>query len=416
MTISSSALWSPKLTGCTASSRVQMTIASASGARFPITSPPVSSTSTTDGSARSGSSSSGGSWTRAAGSAAAHVFSLPRSFHAPRALSDGKVVARLIPCASVIELCIGSAPASIGSSPPERGHRTYGTINMMTAPSPERLDAAVRVIVDRLRPDQIILFGSAARGDMTRSSDLDLLVIKDEDGHRAGSTRHECWHCAEAGGQIDVVVTNRATAERHRLSAAHVHGAALEEGHTVYLRDGVAPTPTGPTYTWNGHEMVKTTKYEPEHAEELLDDADAKWKDANITIRPVDKCEYLQRSIEYSFKVVIVADGQRVEHRHELDKLWDQAETAGPCAVDRVKSGRLPGATISHQCFEHLLRTCAPAVSHRWMPRGKFAPQSASTEMMKRLIPACDVVVCAPQVAVARFAAQGGDQPWSMVR
>ena len=207
---------------------------------------------------------------------------------------------------------------------------------MMTAPSPERLDAAVRVIVDRLRPDQIILFGSAARGDMTRSSDLDLLVIKDEDGHRAGSTRHERWHCAEAGGQIDVVVTNRATAERHRLSAAHVHGAALEEGHTVYLRAGVAPTPTGPTYTWNGHEMVKTTKYEPEHAEELLDDANAKWKDANITIRPVDKCEYLQRSIEYSFKALIVADGQRVEHRHELDELWDQAETAsGPIAATR---------------------------------------------------------------------------------
>ena len=206
----------------------------------------------------------------------------------------------------------------------------------MTVPSPERVDAAVRVIVDRLQPDQIILFGSAARGEMTRSSDLDLLVIKNEDDERADAMGHERWQCAEAGGQLDVLVTDRATAERNRLSAAHVHGAALEDGRTVYLRDGATATPTGPTYTWNGSAMVKTTKYEPEHAEELLDDADAKWKDANITIRPVDKCEYLQRSIEYSFKALIVADGRRVEHRHKLDKLWDQAEKAGePIAAIR---------------------------------------------------------------------------------
>ena len=49
-------------------------------------------------------------------------------------------------------------------------------------PSSERLDAAVRMVVERLRPDQIILFGSAARGEMTPASDLDLLVITGDDG------------------------------------------------------------------------------------------------------------------------------------------------------------------------------------------------------------------------------------------
>ena len=206
----------------------------------------------------------------------------------------------------------------------------------MTAPSPERLDAAVRVIVDRLRPDQIILFGSAARGEMTRSSDLDLLVIKDEDGDRASATRHERWECAEAGGQLDVLVTNRATAERNRLSAAHVHGAALEDGRTVYLRDGATATPTGPTYTWDGSAMVKTTKYEPEHAAELLDTAGRRWRTANREEHPRDRCKNLHESIEHALKAIIVADGRRVEHRHELDKLWDQAEAAGgPIAAIR---------------------------------------------------------------------------------
>lgn len=103
------------------------------------------------------------------------------------------------------------------------------------APSAERLSAAVRLVVGRLAPDQIILFGSGARGRMTPSSDLDLLVIKDEDGSRPStmSTRHERWPCPESGSHLDVVVTNRTTAERHRLSASHVHGAALEEGLTV---------------------------------------------------------------------------------------------------------------------------------------------------------------------------------------
>ena len=205
------------------------------------------------------------------------------------------------------------------------------------APSAERLDAAVRMVVERLRPDQIILFGSGARGEMTPASDLDLLVITDDDG-RTDRTRHERWQCAEAGGQIDVVVTNRATAERNRLSAARVHGAALEEGRTVYLRNGATPTPTGPTYTWNGSAMVKTTKYEPDHAAKLLDDANAKWKDANITERPVDKCEYLQRSLEHAFKALIVADGRRVEHVHDLDNLWGQAEASG----ERIDATRDP--------------------------------------------------------------------------
>ena len=38
--------------------------------------------------------------------------------------------------------------------------------------------------------------------------------------------------------------------------------------------------------------------------------------------------------------------------------------------------GELP---VSPSCVEHLFWTCAPAASHRWTPRGEFAPQSAST-------------------------------------
>ena len=41
------------------------------------------------------------------------------------------------------------------------------------------VEPIVESIVDAVAPERIILFGSAARGEMTSSSDLDLLVVKD---------------------------------------------------------------------------------------------------------------------------------------------------------------------------------------------------------------------------------------------
>ena len=41
------------------------------------------------------------------------------------------------------------------------------------------LNDIIRRVVEVAQPEQIILFGSAARGDMNRHSDVDLLVVKD---------------------------------------------------------------------------------------------------------------------------------------------------------------------------------------------------------------------------------------------
>jgi predicted nucleotidyltransferase len=43
------------------------------------------------------------------------------------------------------------------------------------------LDEIIRRIVEVAAPERIILFGSAARGEMGPNSDLDLLVIKSGD-------------------------------------------------------------------------------------------------------------------------------------------------------------------------------------------------------------------------------------------
>jgi len=47
--------------------------------------------------------------------------------------------------------------------------------------TPELIDYIVQKIVNAIDPEKIILFGSYARGDTSRNSDLDLFIIKDGD-------------------------------------------------------------------------------------------------------------------------------------------------------------------------------------------------------------------------------------------
>ncbi len=47
--------------------------------------------------------------------------------------------------------------------------------------TPELIEYIVEKIVREIQPEKIILFGSYARGDFSRDSDLDLFIIKDSE-------------------------------------------------------------------------------------------------------------------------------------------------------------------------------------------------------------------------------------------
>ena len=55
-------------------------------------------------------------------------------------------------------------------------------------PDPDVLEDIVRRVVKVAAPQKIILFGSAARGQMGPNSDIDLLVVKSDDYHRGALT------------------------------------------------------------------------------------------------------------------------------------------------------------------------------------------------------------------------------------
>ena len=95
------------------------------------------------------------------------------------------------------------------------------------------LNEIVRRIVAVAQPDKIVLFGSAARGEMSFHSDVDLLVVKD-----GGNAWTEMGRIYEAlygvGAAVDVVVVTPTQLERYKDCHALVMKPALAEGRVVY--------------------------------------------------------------------------------------------------------------------------------------------------------------------------------------
>ena len=97
----------------------------------------------------------------------------------------------------------------------------------------QTLDDIIRRIVEVAQPEKIILFGSAARGDMNRHSDVDLLIIK-ECANPLQLMGQIYQNLHRVGAAIDAIVVTPQAVERYKDSHALVIKPALREGRTVY--------------------------------------------------------------------------------------------------------------------------------------------------------------------------------------
>ena len=103
----------------------------------------------------------------------------------------------------------------------------------MNSLDPDILDEIVRRIVDVAQPAKIILFGSAARGEMGPHSDVDLLVVKD--GERSLDVMKEIYMNLDGVGvAVDALVATSDRVQRYRDSHALVFKSALREGRVIY--------------------------------------------------------------------------------------------------------------------------------------------------------------------------------------
>ena len=98
---------------------------------------------------------------------------------------------------------------------------------------PRTLDEIIRRVVEVAQPERIVLFGSAARGEMTRHSDVDLLIVSDR-GDALDLMRRIYGHLHGVGVPVDALVVSTADVARYRDSHALIIKPALREGRTVY--------------------------------------------------------------------------------------------------------------------------------------------------------------------------------------
>lgn len=97
-----------------------------------------------------------------------------------------------------------------------------------------KLNEIIRRIVEVAKPDKIILFGSAARGEMGTNSDVDLLVVKRGVYHRGRLTEEIYMNLFGVGQAVDVIVVTPEDIERYKDSFAVVIYPALREGKVIY--------------------------------------------------------------------------------------------------------------------------------------------------------------------------------------
>ena len=111
-------------------------------------------------------------------------------------------------------------------------------MNTVKRPSPRLLNELVRRIVDAVHPLRIILFGSAARGDMGPHSDLDVLVILPAGAYTARAEDEIYRRMWGFGFAKDVIVVTEDDVRRHSSNPYLIIHTALTQGKDLYRAVG----------------------------------------------------------------------------------------------------------------------------------------------------------------------------------
>ena len=102
------------------------------------------------------------------------------------------------------------------------------------APNKKLLQEVTRRIVTSVKPQRVLLFGSAVRGQMNKDSDLDMLVIMREPVHRRQTAEKIYRNLHGTGIAVDIVVATEKDLEKYARHAGTILKSALQEGRVLY--------------------------------------------------------------------------------------------------------------------------------------------------------------------------------------
>ncbi|MSQ97381.1 MAG: nucleotidyltransferase domain-containing protein [Gemmataceae bacterium] len=98
------------------------------------------------------------------------------------------------------------------------------------------IDRMVRRIVKKFKPDQVILFGSHARGDAGPDSDVDLLVVMPVEGSVREKRIEIRLAVREYHGPLDVILTTPEKFAWRKDIVGTIEYPASREGKVLYAR------------------------------------------------------------------------------------------------------------------------------------------------------------------------------------
>ena len=101
-------------------------------------------------------------------------------------------------------------------------------------PDSKLIDELVRRIVEAVHPLRIILFGSAARGEIGPNSDLDVLVVMPNGIHRRKTVQEIYRNLWGFGFAKDIIVVTESDVREYGSNPYMVIKKALEEGRELY--------------------------------------------------------------------------------------------------------------------------------------------------------------------------------------
>ena len=107
---------------------------------------------------------------------------------------------------------------------------------MSKTKSQELISQMVRRIVRRFHPERIILFGSHARGDPGRDSDVDLLIVMPVKGSRREKAVEIGVALHDIRAPKDIIVTTPEDFEWRKEIAGTIERPAAQEGKGLYAR------------------------------------------------------------------------------------------------------------------------------------------------------------------------------------
>ncbi|MCK5241931.1 nucleotidyltransferase domain-containing protein [bacterium] len=100
--------------------------------------------------------------------------------------------------------------------------------------SDQVLNMLINRIVEEVKPLQIVLFGSAARGEMHADSNLDLMVVMPNGTHRRYTSQR--LYQAISGIQMpyEIIVATSEDLQKHKNNQGLIYQTILREGKVLY--------------------------------------------------------------------------------------------------------------------------------------------------------------------------------------